>query len=239
MTDEHLSALEFDEVAAGLIPRPPHLERCGSCRTHIDELVQANAAILETAEAKRRLAALVGHASRASSSLALGPKNSVPPLSRWRRVALVAAPLAAGVALLLAWPREPLTDGAQLKGGPAVRLLDGSNRSVEKASPGQTLTLAVGTGGFSHGAVFVVDAEGKAEILWPTDGKTYAPLPPGAEVRLIDLVVTPGDVTIKAVFANDARQLTRAGAQVRTVQLKVFAGRGKNEGSSSDPGRRR
>ena len=225
MTDEHLSALELDEVAAGLIPRPPHLERCASCRAHIDELALANAAILETAEAKRRLAALAGHASMASSPLPLGPTSSMLPPSRWRRVALVAAPLAAGVALFLAWPREPLTDGAQLKGAPAVKLLDGSNRSVEQASPGQMLTLAVGTGGFSHGAVFVVDAEGKAETLWPTDGETYAPLPSGAEVRLVDLVVTPGDVTIKAVFANDARPLTRAGMQARTVQLKVFAGR--------------
>lgn len=222
--DEHLSPLELDEVATGLLTRPSHLERCGTCRARVDELIQASAALLETAEAKRRLTVLAGKAgtaSMASPPRAAESTTSTPSPNRWRRVALLAAPLAAGLALFFAWPREPLTRGARLKGAPTVVLLDGSNRPIVQAAPGQTLTLAVGTGGFSHGAVFAIDSDGKVETLWPKDGATYAPLPPGAEVRLVELVVTPGDVTVKAVFANDARPLTQEGAQARTVRLRV------------------
>ena len=210
---EHLSALQLDEVAAGVAPRPAHLEHCGSCRDRLEERQRADVALLQSPEAKRRLAALVSRAQE--------PAGVAASPARWRRVVLLAAPLAAGLALFLAWPRDSLTDGTRLKGAPTVMLLDGSNRQVVRAAPGQMLTLVVGSGGFSHGAVFAIDANGKAETLWPKDGATYAPLPAGAEVRLVELEVTPGDVTVKAAFANEARPLTEEGVQSRTVRLQV------------------
>lgn len=220
--EQHLSPLELDEVAAGLTPPPAHLDRCTACRTAVDELTAANAALLETPEAKRRLAALTAASSSASASLRLVDSPQVRPAhSQWRRVVPLVAPLAAGLTLFFAWQGERLSDGARLKGAPAVMLLDQSDQAVLRATPGQKLALAVGSGGYSHAAVFAIGQDGSAETLWPKDGATYGALPPGARSRLIELVVTPGDVTVKAVFANEARRLTRDGDQVRTVRLLV------------------
>jgi hypothetical protein len=207
---QHLSALELDELAAGLAPPPPHLEGCASCRARVEELRAGDRALLARPEAQRRLAALTAGVVGAEA----------PSPRRWRRLALLAASLAAGLALFLVWPGPP-DDGVRLKGAPAVLLLDAADQSVTRASPGETLTLAVGTGGYTHGAVFALDADGRAERLWPREGDTYGPLPAGARVRLRELRVTPGDVTVRAVFANEARALLAAPDEVRTVRLSV------------------
>ncbi len=203
----HLSPLELDEIAAGLAPPPTHLEACAACRARLDELTLASTELLGRPEAKRQLA-LLGAAPR-----------SAPAKTSRRRLVLLAAPLAAGVALFLAWPRD--AGDARLKGAPAVMLLDEADRSVTEARPGQRLTVAVGSGGYSHGAVLAIDDDGKVETLWPRDGRVYEALAPGARSRLIELVVTPGDVTVKAVFANEARPVSEEGDQARTVRLLV------------------
>lgn len=183
---EHLSALQLDEVAAGLSPAPEHVAACSQCSSQLGALRAQSAAFLARPEAKRQVEALA-------------------PAPRRRSFLWLAVPLAAGIALSFAWPREVPED--RLKGSPTVVLLDGAGNAVTHAAPGTQLTLAVGAAGFSRVQVFAVDAEGKQESLY--SGAVAA----GARVPLTQLVVTPGDVTVTAVFEG--------GAEPRRVSVRL------------------
>lgn len=180
---EHLSSLQLDELTAGLAPRPDHLERCEACSRKLEALRAEQAAFLSRPEAKRQLEAL-----------------TPPPARRsFLRVLAVAVPLAAGLVLFFAWPRAGEAD--RIKGAPKVMLLDDRGIPVTHAAPGSRLTLAVGNAGFSSVEVFAVDARGNKETLYSGDVAS------GALVPLTRLEVTPGDVTVMAVFARgDERQ---------------------------------
>ncbi len=179
---EHLSPLQLDEVVAGLGAVPAHLEQCAQCTQQVAQLRAQSAAFLARPEAKRQLEALAPKPQRGSLS----------------RVLAIALPLAAGIALFFAWPREVSED--RVKGAPTIMLLDGAGNAVTHAAPGSRLTLAVGAAGFSRVEVFAVDAEGKKESLY--SGAVAA----GARVPLTQLEVTPGDVTVTAVFEREAEQ---------------------------------
>lgn len=179
---EHLSALQLDELAAGLAPAPEHLAGCPGCSARLEALRQERAAFLARPEARQQLERL-----------------APPPQRRpfLRGLALVVS-LAAGLALFLAWPRAPVED--RLKGAPTVALLDETGNAVTHAAPGTKLTLAVGTGGFPRVRVFALDAQGKKEPLYS------GPVAAGARVPLLQLEVTPGDVTVTAEFESDTEQ---------------------------------
>ena len=180
---EHLSALQLDEIAAGLAPAPEHLAGCAECGQRLEALRKERAAFLARPEAKRQLERLAPAPERRS----------------FLRVLAIVVPLAAGLALFFAWPRTPPVED-RIKGAPTVVLLDGSGTAVTHAAPGTKLTLAVGTGGFPRVRVFSLDAQGKKEPLYS------GPVAAGARVPLMQLEVTPGDVTVTAEFEGDSGQ---------------------------------
>lgn len=177
---EHLSALQLDEVAAGLAPAPEHLASCSECSKQLAQLRAESAAFLARPEAQRQLGQL------------LPPPRRRPLL----RLLAIALPLAAVLALLLSWPRAPVED--RIKGTPTVMLLDGTGSPVTHAAPGTKLTLVVGAAGFPRVTVFTIAEDGTKEPLYA--GAVAA----GARVPLMKLEVTPGDVTVMAVFERDA-----------------------------------
>jgi hypothetical protein len=188
---DHLSALQLDEIVAGLAPPPEHLAGCAECTARVEVLRKESAAFLARPEAKAQLAQLL----------------PAPPRRSFLRVLAVAVALAAGLAIFLAWPKAPVED--RIKGAPTVVLLDVAGNAVTHAAPGTTLTLAVGSGGFPRVRVFAVDAQGKKEPLFA------GPVAAGARVPLRQLEVTPGDVTVTAEFESDTEQ------QSASVRLAV------------------
>ena len=187
---EHLSALQLDEVVAGLGEPPAHLASCAQCAARLSALKAESAAFLARPEAKKQLEVLA----------------PAPP-RRLSLVPIVALAAAAAVALFFAWPRGGAPED-RIKGAPSVVLLDAAGNSVTHASPGSRLTLAVGGAGFQTVEVFATDAEGKKESLY--SGNVAA----GARVPLTQLEVTPGDVTVTAVFARD-------GDEKQTVSVRL------------------
>jgi len=188
---EHLSALQLDEIVAGLAPAPEHLARCADCSARLEALRQESAAFLSRPEAMAQLARLA----------------PAPPPRSFLRLAALAVPLAAGLAIFLAWPKAPVED--RIKGAPTVVLLDVSGNAVTHAAPGTKLTLAVGSGGFPRVRVFAIDAQGNKESLYS------GPVASGARVPLSQLEVTPGDVTVTAEFESTTEQRSAS------VQLAV------------------
>lgn len=179
---EHLSALELDELAAGLMVAPQHLATCEACARKLQALQQQHAAFLARPEAKRQLEQLAPSAPRRT----------------FLRGLAIALPLAAGLALFFAWPRGPVED--RIKGAPTLMLLNEAGKVVTHAAPGDRLTLAVGSAGFSRVEVFAVDGNGLEEPLYSGDVAS------GALVPLMRLEVTPGDVTVIAVFERGAQK---------------------------------
>lgn len=189
---EHLSSLQLDEIAAGLGAAPAHLAGCVECAERVVALKKESAAFLSRPEARQQLERLA----------------PAPPQRRsFLRVLAIAVPLAAGLALFLAWPRAPVED--RIKGAPTIALLDEAGNAVTHAAPGTKLTLAVGAAGFPNVTVTGVDATGKKDTLFA------GPVAAGARVPLMQLEVTPGDVTVTAVFARGAE------SQSASVRLSV------------------
>lgn len=186
---EHLSALQLDEVVAGLSPAPPHLAGCEACAAQLQALQAQSAAFLAQPQARRQMDALAP----------LRPQRS------YARVVALLAPLAAGLLLFLAWPRIAPED--RIKGAVSVVLLNAAGQPVSHAAPGDRLTLAVGTAGFPRVTVYSVDAQGTREPLWS------GPVDAGARVPLMQLEVTPGAVTVTAEFEG-AGQPQRASVEL-------------------------
>jgi hypothetical protein len=190
----HLSALALDEVAAGLALQDDdrlHLETCAECRAKRDALVSSNRALLSS-----RPAALTFEA--------LTPKRSP-----WRLALAVAVPLAAALALFLL--PQPTSTDSRLKGGFTLELLDRTGKPVHTAHPGAGLDLAVGGAGAPRVAVFAIDAHRIVTPLFVGDlhGKALE--------KVAHLDVTPGDVTVLAVFSSPT-------ASAKDVEASLAAG---------------
>jgi len=182
MSAPHLSALELDEIAAELAPRPPHLDDCQACRDRLAALQQANAAILARPEANSLAARLVA-------------QHSAPPARRAPPALLFLAPLAASLLLFFAWPR-PAPDTERLKGAAIIVLLDAKGEVVTRAKVGEQLDVAVR---------FDAEQAAKVTVFAQTPGGERAQLFSGqVEPRdrrvLTKVEVTPGDVELTADF---------------------------------------
>lgn len=176
---EHLSALQLDEIAAGLSQPPAHVASCEACAKKLDALRAQNAAFMERPQAKAQVAKL----------------TEAPRRSLLRIAAGIALPLAAGLAI---WFAMPANDGTRIKGAPTVMLLDANGKAVTSAKPGDKLTLAVGSGGATQVKVSADDGHGRRDVLFE------GPIAGGARVPLMELEVTPGDVTVTAEFEGGA-----------------------------------
>lgn len=183
MSDEHLTELQLDELAAGLTPPGDHLPGCGACLARLDARRAENAAFLAQPKARAQLAALT-------------PAQPARRVAPWVGLGLA---IAAGLTLLFVWPKG---EDTRLKGAPAIMLLDARDTAVSHAPVGARLTLAAGGAGFTHVTVTARSADGSTAVLF--DG----PLAPGARVPLSTLEVTPGDVDVTADFSDGARHQT-------------------------------
>jgi hypothetical protein len=102
-----------------------------------------------------------------------------------------------------------------------VLLLDARGLAVTAATPGQQLTLAVGNAGFHYAAVFTVLPDGTKELMWPRGSTSYGRISAGARVPLMQLEVTPGDVLVRAEFADEPRRIADRGEQSSELRLEV------------------
>jgi hypothetical protein len=195
MTD-HLTALELDEVAAGLTADArvlAHSSACLDCAVRLSKLQASRAALLGSPAAARKLEAL-----RSAS-------GARPSVSRWpRRRALAAAtvlvPLAA---MLLVFVTTRPDGGDRLKGAVSVEVLTEAGQPATAVRVGQHVALAVGGGGHSRAAVLAKTDVGRVVVAWPQGGAETAPIAPGARVRLEPgFEVTPGSVTLYAFFSD-------------------------------------
>ncbi len=205
----HLSALELDELAAGLVQPPPHLAECEPCRDRLEALRASRAAFTQHPEAARVLARLQ---AQPAPVIALPRRRVVPVLA-------AGLALAAGLILLVSLPVDD--DGTRLKGAVSVALLDAQGVAVTKAKVGQTVTLAVGGAGKSHAAVFALDDSGARTLLFPASGTTLGPIERGAQVKLRTFEVTPGAVTLIARFADSAVDVEAPALSEARVRLEV------------------
>lgn len=176
---EHLSSLQLDEVAAGLASPPEHLTSCADCTSKLAALKTQNAAFLSMPRAQ----------SQMKSIAVEKPK---------RRAVLWLVPLAAAIAIGVFVQRDDSSE--RLKGIASIVLLDTKGESVTEASVGQRLTLAVGGAGAK--SVKVVDGDTGEEIF-------SGPIAQGARVPLMELEVSPGDVTLRAEFDDGASAQVR------------------------------
>lgn len=194
---EHLSALALDEAAAGealAAEAKQHLEGCAACARKVQTRKEQGAALVASAEGRRRLEAV---------SAALEPKASSgpAPVHPLVRLAFVASlPLAAALTLFLLSPRTV----ERLKGGASVELIDSTGKTVTRVVVGQRLELAAGPAGRSFAVVFTVGESGAVTQVWPDDRRQADPVPPGARAILIpSMEVTPGSFTVHACFADE------------------------------------
>lgn len=176
---EHLSSLQLDEVAAGLAPAPEHLTGCAECAAKLSALKTQNAAFLALPRAQAQL-----------KSMAIEKPQ--------RRAMLWLVPLAAAIAIGVFVQRDDASE--RLKGRASIVLLDSKNEPVTEASVGQKLTLAVGGAGAK--SVKVVEVETGETIF-------SGAIAQGARVPLMQLEVTPGDVTLRAEFDDGAAAQVR------------------------------
>lgn len=213
----HLSCLEVDEVVTGLAPPPLHLVGCAACRSRVEEGRARSESFGAHPKAREQLrllstwAATPPGASWTASSARRGA---------WRYVALSSASLLAALAVFL-WHQDAPPDALRFKGAPAVMLVDGADHPVTRATPGQRLRLVVGGGGYSYAAVFAVADDGTTVRLWPRAGDTFGQLAPGARETLTQVVVTPGGVTVRALFAGRPVPLSESGEEAKTLRITV------------------
>jgi hypothetical protein len=171
---EHLSPLELDEAAADLAS-PPHLAQCARCQQRVKALKADAGSMLDRPEAKAQLERLTK------------PKAARP--SPWLLLVSLAATL--GLFFLVTDPPKD-----RVKGAPTILLLDSAQNPVSTADIGQHLTLSVTAPAAKAVTVFATTRPNQRETLWSGDIKS------GQRNDLMDLVVTPGDVELEAVFTS-------------------------------------
>ncbi len=172
-----LSDLVLDEKLAGeaiSAAEEAHLAACASCAARLDTLQKDQAAFRARARPKAFADAVVARAK--------GRRR------RWQ-FALAIAPMALGaLAVVLVWLRpHGAGDGERVKGAPvAVELYVRSGDRIDRYSAerryrgGDTLQLVYSASAPRHLAVVDVEAGGKAQVIYRSDG----PLPAAKRRRL-------------------------------------------------------
>lgn len=202
MTD-HLSALVFDTVAAGLPfadTARVHLESCDQCRTKLEAVKNERASTLMSAR------------------FAAGLQRITPPPVRrapaWAKPVIGLA-LAASLVLIVGYRFLSGVSGLTLlKGIPTVELLKDGATPITQAHVGDKVALAVGGAGYAQVAVVAISAQGAPSVLSP-----WAPVAGGARILVgKGFEVTPGSIAVFACFDDHPIPLE---SMVELVMLSV------------------
>lgn len=214
----HLTALERDEASAGLGLAPEaqaHLADCAACTAAVAALRSQGEELLSTAPAQRLRARLAGRPALRVLEGGVAEVATPAPRPAWARRAFAVAGLALAAGLAAVVLLRPPDDTVRLKGRASVEVLDASGAPRARAKAGERVTLAVGSGGRTHAAVFALDAAGEVQQLWPQGSSTAAvaagarvPLSPGFEV-------TAGAVGLYAAFTDAPIDTARLREAVR------------------------
>ncbi len=206
---EHLSALVFDTVAAGLPfaeTARTHLDGCADCRARLDAVKNERASLMNSA----RFAAGL-------QKVAPPPVRKVPS---WTTPIIGLALAASLVAIVGYRTFASQTDTTLLKGAVSVELLKDGATPVTQAKVGDRLALVVGGAGYAQAAVFVVSLKGVVTPL-----SAWAPVAAGARVPVgSGFDVTAGSFAVIACFDNrpESTDATLA-ALTNAVNLKEAA----------------
>jgi hypothetical protein len=218
-----VSNLLLDEWLAGeLAPEQRaeverHVADCASCGARRDQRVRAAERFLHEAPS------FAAHAARFGAAAAGGAKtggSEDPPLRRWaRRGALVALPLAAAAAALVAFlPRAPVVaplDETRSKGSARIDYFVKRGELVTRGAqagalrPGDLLRFTYSIDRPAYLALVDVDQSG-ARVYFPAGAARAAAIAAGADVALdfsVELDETPGDERVYAVFCPQPFEL--------------------------------
>jgi RNA polymerase sigma factor (sigma-70 family) len=206
---EHLSALDLDEVAAGLASDAArrHATRCPDCRGRVAR-----------AEGDRRATMTDPRFGIARNRL--GDRTDA---RRWQWKIVGAAAMAAGVALTVFLPQRL---HLQAKGGrTAIALVGLDGQPVERPRVGDELEVHANPGRHRYGLVLAIEnSPASTTLLWPSGGGESGAIAPGENVS-VHVRVTAGATRIVAAFSDrpvSAREVQGAPpAAVDISQLEI------------------
>jgi hypothetical protein len=214
----HLSSLALDRLAARPVEAGahPHLEACQECRGRLEERAREHAALV----GRERFAATLGGIA---AEVSAAPRPSRPGAGlRWAG-ALVGL---AGAAALLLLVRPASDGGLRAKGGVTFLLTTPDGAPLPGPRVGQQARLRLTAGDYTHALAVAAGPDGRLTQLWPP-GVAGSGRVEGGQRVAVPLLITPGAVTLRALFS--AHPLTLAQAQegplppdveVRTLSLE-------------------
>jgi hypothetical protein len=193
---QHLSSLEIDEIASGLLDDArarAHLEACPRCR---DDLATAGAA-------------------RAEFERSVFPRTVEklrPQRRRWLLVPALSLPIVAAIAVML-WlgHREPTADDdIRIKGGPTFRVFAKRGESVfavrdgTRLAPGDHIRFVAGSRGPAYLLIASVDGAGSATVYYPYGGDRSERIAADARELPGSIVLddAPGPERVFALFSD-------------------------------------
>ena len=203
--------------AAGEAGPNPHLAGCGDCRARLEALARDTVRLRTTAGYRR-------------AASALEVVRAAPRPRWWLRLAWVPA-LAAGV---IWWRAQSgAGDGDLVKGSPVVAVLRaGDGTPVHAAKPGDRVALRVGGSALPWLFIVGLSDGGRVEALWPPETKQSG-ANPGGGVLSPEFSITPGSLTVAAVFSDKPQSLE---ALQQELTHAAPGGRGSPGAGRSRPG---
>ena len=203
----HASALDLDELAAGLGPEEvhAHVGSCAHCAAQFARIEAIRTATLED--------------PRFAATFTRLPH----PGARKRRAWLVPATLAAAacVALVVLWPGG---GAMRAKGSASLALVDRTGGQSKSPRIGDVLEMRAHPGGHRFALVLAVD-DTSTVVLWPLGGTRSGALGAG-ESASVKLRVTPGSVKIIGAFSDEPLDVAdvmdpgkRRGAELHTLEV--------------------
>lgn len=204
---DHLSDLQLDEVAAQLRPPPDHLSACQSCSERLDSLKQSRRAAIASPGYARTLRALeFGRVERRH-----------PARMLFFGAPALAGALALALVVLGRAPTPAPEGGDRIKGSPSLELRLAGGETAESFAPGERVVLIARGAGLDE-LLVLAGTDGELVQLWPTEGAASGALPSEGAVRLEPAFeVTPGDLSLHAVFSAEPLAVERARALVKAA----------------------
>jgi len=192
--NEHLSALDFDEIAAGFTMESvrEHATKCADCRTHLARISANREAVM----ADPRFAMTFAR-------LPTAPRNR-----RWTRWIAAAVASGACVALVLLLPNR--TEMRPKGGRPGLTLISAEGRPMTMPRVGDIVELRANPEPHPFALIVAVGTSpSSTTVLWPLETSHSGRIAAGSYAS-IRLQVTPGPVKIVAAFSDQPLGLSDA-----------------------------